>query len=101
MVFNPVDNTVTFDRTASGITDFSQDFSSVVSAPTVRKSATQSLRIFVDRSSIEIFDDEGNFVMTNLVFPTVPYSLISLAAENGKASLKSMDIYSLNPAQNN
>lgn len=101
MVFNPVDNTVTFDRTASGITDFSQDFSSVVSAPTFRKSATQSLRIFVDRSSIEIFDDEGNFVMTNLVFPTVPYSLISLAAENGKASLKSMDIYSLNPAQNN
>ena len=36
----------------------------------------RQLRIFIDRSSIEAFDADGKMVMTNLVFPTVPYDKI-------------------------
>ena len=99
MVFNPADYTFSFDRTESGLTDFSQDFPAKVSAPTLRNSNSQSIRIFVDRSSIEVFDTDGNFVMTNLVFPTEAYSTVSLAADGGKATLNSMEIYSLNPSK--
>ena len=99
MVFNPADYTFSFDRTESGLTDFSQDFPAKVSAPTLRNSNSQSIRIFVDRSSIEVFDTDGNFVMTNLVFPTEAYSTVSLAADGGKAILNSMEIYSLNPSK--
>ena len=99
MVFNPADCTFSFDRTESGLTDFSQDFPAKVSAPTLRNSNSQSIRIFVDRSSIEVFDTDGNFVMTNLVFPTEAYSTVSLAADGGKATLNSMEIYSLNPSK--
>ena len=99
MVFNPADRTFSFDRTESGLTDFSQDFPAKVSAPTLRNSNSQSIRIFVDRSSIEVFDTNGNFVMTNLVFPTEAYSTVSLAADGGKATLNSMEIYSLNPSK--
>lgn len=95
MTFNPADATLSFDRTQSGITEFSQDFPAVVSAPTLRNSTTQNLRIFVDRSSIEVFDAEGNFVLTNLVFPNEPYNTISFTSRGAKASLKSLEIFSI------
>ncbi len=95
MTFDPAASTFSFDRTQSGLTDFSHDFPAVVTAPTLRNSTSQSLRIFVDRSSIEVFDGEGNFVLTNLVFPGSPYTTLSLAADGGKASLNSLEIYSI------
>ena len=99
MVFNPSDCTFSFDRTESGLTDFSQDFPAKVIAPTLRNSDSQSIRIFVDRSSIEVFDKDGNFVMTNLVFPTEAYSTIAFTTDGGKAILNSLEIYSLNPSK--
>lgn len=95
MTFDPAASTFSFDRTQSGLTDFSHDFPAVVTAPTLRNSTSQSLRIFVDRSSIEVFDGEGNFVLTNLVFPGSPYTTLSLSADGGKASLNSLEIYSI------
>lgn len=95
MTFNPAASTFSFDRRQSGITDFSQDFPAIVTAPTLRESTVQSLRIFIDRSSIEVFDGEGNFVLTNLVFPDSPYTGLSIAAEGGKATLNSLEIYSI------
>lgn len=96
MTFDPEARTFSVDRTNSGITGFSQDFPAKVTSPTFRKGSSQSLRIFIDRSSIEVFDGEGNFVITNLVFPNSPYTTLSLATDGGKAQLKSLDIYSIN-----
>lgn len=95
MNFNPGDGKFSFDRTQSGITEFSKDFPAVVWAPTLRQSKEQKLRIFIDSSSIEVFDGEGNFVLTNLVFPNEPYSQISFSANGGKARLNSLDIYNI------
>ena len=95
MNFNPGDGKFSFDRTQSGITEFSKDFPAVVWAPTLRQSKEQKLRIFIDTSSIEVFDGEGNFVLTNLVFPNEPYSQISFSAKGGKARLNSLDIYNI------
>ncbi|MDE6009599.1 MAG: DUF4980 domain-containing protein [Muribaculaceae bacterium] len=100
MTFNPADSKFSFDRTQSGITDFSKDFPAVVWAPTLRDSKEQNLRIFIDTSSIEVFDSEGHFVLTNLVFPNEPYSQISLSSKGGNARLNSMEIYNIKTSNN-
>lgn len=74
MTYDAVAHTLSFDRTKSGVVDFSQDFPAVTVAPTFETDNRISLRIFIDRSSIEVFGNNGNFVMTNLVFPTIPYT---------------------------
>ena len=101
MVFNPSDHTFRFDRTQSGLSDFSQDFPAKVKAPTLRESTSQSIRMFIDRSSIEVFDGEGNFALTNLVFPTSPYSTMTFSTGAGKATLNSLEIYTITPSTNN
>lgn len=100
MVFDPAAQTFSFDRTKSGVTDFSQDFPAVVWAPTLRNSSEQQLRIFIDRSSIEIFDGEGSFVMTNLVFPTDPYNTLTVSAQDGKGQVKNLEIFTINLKNN-
>ena len=101
MVYDPSAASFSFDRTLSGITDFNHDFPARTEAPLTDDTKKLSLRIFVDRSSIEIFDGEGRFVMTNLVFPTSPYTTLTLSATGGRASLSSLEVYSLNPIASN
>ena len=96
MRYNTADHTVSFDRTKSGITDFSENFPAMTVAPTYESNGKISLRIFIDRSSMEMFGNEGKFVMTNLVFPTQPYSSIGVSAEGGKAKIENLKIYSIN-----
>lgn len=93
--YNPANHTLSFDRRHSGIVDFSQDFPTVTVAPTFENSNKVSLRIFIDKSSMEVFGNNGKFVMTNLVFPTKPYSTISVTAKGGSAKINSLKIYSI------
>lgn len=94
MVYKPGEGTLSFDRRESGVTDFSQDFSSVTEAPVYREGRT-SLRIFIDRSSIEVFDKEGRFAMTNLVFPTRPYTQLTVRGNGGNAKISNLRIYTI------
>lgn len=66
-----------FDRSASGKTDFHADFGNVQQMP-LEGIQFQSLRIFIDRSSIEVFVNGGERVMTELVFPNKPYTQLRL-----------------------
>ena len=95
MIYNPSDNTVSFDRRRSGIVDFSQDFPAVTVAPTFRSDGKVALRIYIDKSSMEVFGNDGKFVMTNLVFPTKPYSTLSVSSKGGNAKIESLKIYSI------
>ncbi len=84
------------DRTASGLTNFSRKFPAVTTAPTHNKKAQGTLRIFIDRCSVEAFDGNGRFAMTNLVFPENPYTDLIVSAQGGRAKLNNVTIYSLN-----
>lgn len=95
MRFNPSNHTLSFDRRHSGIVDFSQDFPAVTVAPTFDNGKKVSLRIFIDKSSIEVFGNNGKFVMTNLVFPNEPYSTLSVTAGGGNARIENLKIYSI------
>ena len=76
-------NTFTMDRTKSGDSSFSDAFAAKTVAPTYGK--VSQLRIFVDKCSIEAFDAKGKMAMTNLVFPSEPYT--TLKVKGGKATI--------------
>lgn len=93
--YNNSNHTLSFDRRESGIVDFSQDFPAVTVAPTFDSGKKVSLRIFIDKSSMEVFGNNGKFVMTNLVFPTKPYTTLSVNANGGNAKIENLKIYSI------
>ncbi len=95
MTFNPSASLFTMDRTASGITGFSRDFPAITAAPVIDAGGKLSLRLFIDRSSIEAFESDGKFAMTNLVFPTAPYTTLSISSAGGNAEIHNLKIYSL------
>ena len=82
------------DRSESGIVDFSRDFPAVTVAP-VNTDKELTLRLFVDCSSVEAFGEDGKFVMTNLVFPSVPYRKMSLESDKNGYVVKSLNVYKL------
>lgn len=95
MTYNSQKRTMSVDRTLSGKVDFSESFPAITVAPTLESKGRISLRIFIDRSSIELFGNDGRFVMTNLVFPELPYSTLTLSAGKGKARLRNLKVYSI------
>ncbi len=95
MTYTPDKETLSFDRRESGIVDFSHDFPAVTVAPTFNKGESLPVRIFVDRSSMEVFANDGKCVMTNLVFPTSPYTKLTVSTDRGNAKVKNLTIYSI------
>ena len=69
-----------FDRRQSGKTDFKDDFAlDVQKMPLSNLPNTEiEVRIFLDHSSIEIFINEGQHVMSNQIFPNEPYGVLEI-----------------------
>ena len=91
---NVAEKTFTMDRIKSGEVSFSKDFPAVTVAP-VEGGNEMKLRLFVDKSSIEAFGNDGRFAMTNLVFPSEPYNRISFYAKGGSCNVTSFILYKL------
>ncbi|MGL5272413.1 MAG: glycoside hydrolase family 32 protein, partial [Phocaeicola sp.] len=94
MFYNLVEKTFSMDRTQSGLVEFSKEFPVVTVAPT-EKTNELKLRLFVDKCSIEAFGNDGRFAMTNLVFPTEPYTRMSFYAKGGSYNVTSFQSYKL------
>lgn len=94
MYYDVVRKQFVMDRSASGIVGFSRDFPAVTVAP-VRNTDQIHLRLFIDRSSVEAFGEEGGYVMTNLVFPAEPYNRMVFSSDKGSYIVKSMNVYRL------
>jgi levanase/fructan beta-fructosidase len=83
MKYDASKQTFSMDRTKSGDVSFSEAFPCETVAPTY--GTIKQLRIFIDRCSIEAFDADGKMAMTNLVFPSEPYTNIKV--KGGKATI--------------
>lgn len=84
--------TLSFDRRQGGDKSFSELFPAVTTAPVHGK--LTSLRIFVDKSSVEVFGNDGRAVMTNLVFPAEPYNTLTINSDK-KTTVSSLKVYPL------
>ena len=89
ITYDAVEQTIDFDRRRSGDVSFSEAFPCIVTSPTYGQAKT--LRIFVDRCSIEMFEGDGKMSMTNLVFPSEPYNKIIVKGK-AKATIYKLKI---------
>jgi fructan beta-fructosidase len=83
------------DRTASGRTAFSPDFAGRHGGPLTLAHGALTLRIYLDRCSVEAFGNDGETVVTSLIFPTAERSGLEFYAVGGEAALVSLDTYQL------
>lgn len=76
------------DRTHSGQVDFEKRFANAVhSAQRFSKEKNMKLTWIFDNSSVELFADDGLTVMTEIFFPSKPYTALSIES-NSKLSVK-------------
>lgn len=86
------------DRTKSGIVDFHDAFAGRHIAPARTINGELALRIFVDRSTIEVFINGGEAVISDRIFPTSNSAVIEVFAGNDSATIKSLKLHQLKSA---
>ncbi|MDF2644625.1 MAG: levanase [Paenibacillus sp.] len=84
---------LTVDRTHSGITSFEKGFAEKVSAPLKLKDGKLKLRFFVDESSLEVFANDGEVVVSSLIFPNPTSNRLELTGLEGSVTLESAQYY--------
>lgn len=70
---------VFIDRTKSGKVDFDPRFPGRHEAPLAPQRGKIKLHLFVDRSSVEVFGNDGEAVVTDRIFPSSPAQTVQLS----------------------
>jgi sucrose-6-phosphate hydrolase SacC (GH32 family) len=83
------------DRTHSGQVGFSNDFAARTAAPVPATSGPVNLHILVDRSSIEVFAQNGRIAFTNLIFPAGKSRSLELQVSGGRPGQVTAEAWTL------
>jgi sucrose-6-phosphate hydrolase SacC (GH32 family) len=89
------DRAVFVDRSKSGTVTFSKEFGGRHMAPLLPRMGPALLRIFVDRSSVEVFVNGGEVAITNRIFPSEDSNGLQVFSVDGDASFRSVRIWRL------
>jgi fructan beta-fructosidase len=81
------------DRTNAGISSFEQHFAEKNSAPLQPKDHKIKLQIFVDDSTLEVFANDGEVVLSNLIFPDFTSNGLELFVSKGNVILDEGNYY--------
>lgn len=84
------------DRTESGEVNFHPSFAGRHKAPTQVINGEIKLTMIIDRSSIELFINDGESVISDRFFPRSANPVVKIFASNNTASLKDTRIQQLN-----
>ena len=80
------------DRSQSGNVGFNSDFPGVQRAPLAANRGRVTLRVLVDWSSVEVVAAGGQRLITDQIFPSDASQGVSLFADGGTATVKSLHI---------
>jgi len=84
------------NREMAGKTDFSEKFAPKQSkAPRTSNNKALTGTILLDKTSIELFFDNGETVMTEIFFPNAPFSQLSIEPKNQGFILDTIEINTL------
>nr|WP_100407052.1 glycoside hydrolase family 32 protein [Bacillus solitudinis] len=83
------------DRTNSGSFDYGSNVVGKHEGPLTDSNGTVKMHIFVDRSAVEVFGNNGETVITDQIFPDPLSKELELYSKDGKVTLKSLEIYPL------
>lgn len=61
------------DRTKAGISSFHEKFATISTAPRLATSSNLSCTIYLDKTSLELYGDDGASVLTSIIFPHEDY----------------------------
>jgi fructan beta-fructosidase len=86
------------DRTRSGKSDFKPGFAGRSAGPLEVDGRRVKLHLFVDRSSVEVFGNDGGTVLSELIFPRTESQGLQVYARGGEVRLVRMDVWKLKPA---
>jgi sucrose-6-phosphate hydrolase SacC (GH32 family) len=87
--------TVFIDRTQSGKVDFHPKFANVQVAPISSKDKPVTLHLFVDTASIEVFVNDGEQVLSALVFPTEDCQGLEFFGEGPQTQITQVQVWDL------
>lgn len=98
---DPEQGLIEFDRSSSGKTGFGEAFADKVhTAPYGSRKAMVDVRMILDRSSVELFIDDGRYVMTELFFPNQAFGEMLLSSYSD-AVLEDLKINTVSNTWNN
>ena len=95
IAFDPARRTIALDRRNVRESRFNAAYPSRSEARLTPGAGAVTLRIVVDRSSVELFADEGATVLTSLVFPHPSSTGIALYSKGGAVRSVSVDVWPL------
>ena len=82
------------DRTRSGEVAFSKDFPARHSV-VLRENSHLKLHLFIDRSSVEVFANDGEATMTERIYPPADAKGLEVYSTGGRASVLSLQVWAL------
>jgi fructan beta-fructosidase len=91
----PRKSEVAVDRRKSGEVAFHKEFASIDRAPLGRGGNRVKLHIFLDRSSVEVFANDGEVTLTNRIFPPPGANAVEFYTSGGAARLVSFKAFPL------
>ncbi len=92
------DSSLFVDRTSSNGIEFGPDFPGKHEAPLEPSDARIKLHVFLDECSVEVFGNDGEAVLTDLIFPDPASDGLEVFATGGEAVVTSLVVYTLAPA---
>jgi fructan beta-fructosidase len=92
--YSPSSFDLKIDRTQSGDNSFDETFASVHTVQ-LKAGRNVKLQVFVDSSSVEVFANDGERVMTDLIFPEWEDQGVEVFARGEAIRLKSLEVFTL------
>jgi len=81
------------NRQKSGKVDFSDKFANIISeAKKISPSNTLRVRALIDKTSIEVFYNEGETIMTEIFFPNEPFETLSMETSDEQFVMENIKI---------
>lgn len=94
--FSSDNNSFFVDRRKSGKIDFNDKFAYKISkVDRLSNKSELDVDIILDKTSIELFFDDGENVMTEIFFPNTPYTDLSILGKNGEFVLNHLEVNQL------
>ncbi len=94
--YDPTVSRVFLDRRESGAVAFSKRFPVAAAAPLQVADGSVRFHVFVDQSSIEVFVNDGEVVLTSLIFPDPEGRGIRAFADSAGCRLTQLKLWPLN-----
>jgi sucrose-6-phosphate hydrolase SacC (GH32 family) len=95
--YNPATAEIILNRLQSGPSAFNPSFNRIIRGKRIQANGRLSLQLIVDRSSIEIFADNGSLVLTALFFPSKPYQRVRVTSTSSKIKAISAKYTAIKP----